>query len=552
MAQSLPNFLGPLNDFWKRLTIGQKAGLVLSATLILTMAVLLVTWTSKSPYVALYSELSGKDAAKIADVLRENKVPYRLSDGGSQILVPQNTVYEQRLHFAGLNLPSSGELGYELFDKPMLGMSEFMQRMNYHRALEGELSRTIGELEEIESARVHLVLPAPTLFEEDKKPPTASIVLRLNPNAKPTQKQIQGISYLIAYAVEGLDVENITIVDALGNLLSSSSGSSTAAGLTSTQLEVQYEMEKALTDKAKALLDDVVGPGKSQVKVSAKLNWNRTEKTIESYDNEAIAIRSEERQELSGATTEERSVTNYEVPRTVETIIPEVGNIERLSVSILVDGTYITTTNDDGTESHEFVDRTPAELNKFTTLVKSAVGFNEQRQDQISIVSFPFERFEEPVPTGNPEFQQRFLLRVLEKVILGLIIIGIFFLARSLLRKLSGTLPRLPSMEPNPAQLSGAPSTAGLPPGRSSSSASQDMQTSATETIDTPDGPRVIFKQKGPSTIEIEDAEISEETLKRAELTKRASKFIEEKPEQATQLFRSWLIEDRSHEFENR
>ncbi|MFH1011421.1 MAG: flagellar basal-body MS-ring/collar protein FliF [bacterium] len=546
MARAMDNFLSPINDFWKRLTLGQKAGLVVSTALVLCLLAALLTWTSKAPFATLYSDLSEKDASKVAEELRESKIPYRLAEGGSKILVPENQVYELRLHFASLGLPNSGVLGYELFDKPMLGMTEFMQKINFRRALEGELSRTIGELEEVESARVHLVLPEPSLYSEEKKEPTASVVVRLKPNVQMARRQIQGICYLIAYAVEGLTVDNITLVDASGNPLSGTLHRDAVAGLTATQLEVQFALEDALARKAGSLLDGVLGSGKAQVKVAAKLNWDRIERTVERFDPDQIAVRSEERRESSGegdteggATSQENQITNYEIPRTVEKIVPEVGGVGRLSVSVLVDGTYRIQKDASGKETREFVDRTPAEMRKLTDLVKTAVGFDETRKDQISVVCFPFERVEEPLlsvdsPTGN-----RLLMPILEKGILALLLVGIFLLARSLLRRVSFALPALPTMEAVPAKVTGGHATAALPSARTTEPALPAARATSSE------GPKVIFKTKEQTPIEIEEEEIPAETLRRAELQKRASQFVLEKPEQATQLVRSWIVEEK-------
>jgi flagellar M-ring protein FliF len=371
-------------------------------------------------------------------------------------------------------------------------------------------------------------------------------VLQLQPNVQLTQRQIQGISYLIAYAVEGMTTENITIVDASGNLLSGASNQNTAVGLTATQLEVQFALEEALARKAKTLLDGVVGPGKSEVKLAAKLNWDRSEKTVEQFDAERIAIRSEERRELTGeggidggATTEENQVTNYEIPRTVEKINPEVGNVERLWVSVLVDGTYRTTTDASGNETREVVDRSPAEIQKISDIVKTAVGFDETRRDRISVVSFPFEKIEEPLASGDPAMRRHFLLRVMEKGILALLLVGIFLLARSLVRRLAQAISSAPAVGGTmPAQIRGGRPTASLPAGVAAGTPLPAGSPGGSGT------PAVVFKEKGQGPIEIEEDEVPVDALKRAELQKRANQFIQEKPDLASQLVRSWIVED--------
>ncbi len=343
----MANLLRPLLDLWQRLTLGQRAGLVLVLGLVIAIAAGTVNYTTRPVYTTLYSGLNGKDAAQILDKLRERKIPFEVGADGGAIKVPQEQVAELRLDFAGAGLPRSGEIGYELFDKPMLGMTDFVQQMNYHRALEGELARSISELDAVESARVHLVVPGARLFREDQKPATASIVLQLKPGAVLTAQQVQGITYMTAYSVEGLAVENITMVDSRGTMLTGRAARNDMAGLSSTQLEVQRSVETDLEQKALGLLENTLGAGRAQVKVTAKLNWNRIERTVEDYSADRAATLSEERQESSGGEdlaggNSERTVTNYQVPHTIEKQQPEVGNIERISASVLIDGNYKT------------------------------------------------------------------------------------------------------------------------------------------------------------------------------------------------------------------
>jgi flagellar M-ring protein FliF len=496
------------------------------------------------------------------DKLRDDKVPFELSADGTTIKVPEKQVSQLRLQFAGMGMPSSGEIGYELFDKQTLGMTDFMQKMNFHRALEGEIARTISELDAVESARVHLVVPSPKLFEEDKKPPTASIVVQLKPGASLTQEQVQGIAYLTAFSVEGLEIQNITIVDMRGNMLTNMSSRDQMAGLSSTQLDYQHKVEQDLETKALALMQDILGSSKAQIKVTAKLNWNRIERTVENYDAERAATLSEERQEStgdpnseSGGGTSERSVTNYQVPKTIEKYVPEVGNVERISASVLIDGTYNVTKNPDGTETRAFVERTPQELQKFKTLVANAIGIDAKRNDEITVLSFPFSSQEEDLPQKSDGHS--FWLKLIEKIILGLLLVGLFLLARSLIARVGQRYPALPAGEtPAPALAAGEPAmmlVAGQPvpttPAEVASAASTAAAATRQATGSAPHSKlaeqqnQVIFKGK-PQTVVLEDSGPTVEALKHQELLRRTTEYILQRPENATQILRSWILDD--------
>jgi flagellar M-ring protein FliF len=550
----MPTLFRPFVDLWQRLTLAQRGGLVLATGLVIAVIAGAVSYTMRPVYTTLYSGLDGKDASQIVDKLRDQKVPFVVSADGGTIKVPQEQVSELRLGFAGAGLPRSGEIGYELFDKPMLGMTDFVQQMNYHRALEGELGRTITELEAVDGARVHLVVPSQRLFREDQKPATASIVLQLKPGATLSAQQVQGIAYMTAYSVEGLEVENISIMDTRGSLLTGRAARNDMVGLSATQLEVQNQVEKDLELKALALLENTLGPGRAQVKVTAKLNWNRVERTVENYDAERAATLSEERQESSGDnaagngnSTSERSVTNYQVPKTVEKYVPEVGNIERLSASVLVDGNYKVTKNADGTEARTYSERSPQELEKYRTLVATAIGLDRKRNDELTVVSFPFAQDELMVqekPAGLPWTQ------ILEKVLLGLALVGLFLLLRTFITRMVKSVPSVPAMTaalaPGSQPLAlgegarlAVPSTAGALASEAQSAAQSARAALGGE------GTRVILRQT-PQTIEVEDASPSVEVLKHQEVLKRTTDYIVNKPDNATQILRSWLLDESS------
>jgi len=547
----------PFIDLWQRLTLGQRAGLVLATGLALALAAGAVSYSTRPVYTTLYTGLSGKDASQIVDKLRERKIPFEVGADGTIVKVPQNLASELRLDFAGQGLPRSGEIGYELFDKPMLGMTDFVQKMNYHRALEGELGRTISELDAVESARVHLVVPSPRLFREDQKSATASIAIQLRPGASLTPQQVQAIAYMTAYSVEGLDADHITIVDMRGNLLSGATTRDSMVGLSATQLEVQRSVESQLERKALALLENTLGPNRAQVQVTAKLNWDRVERTIENYDAENAATLSEERQESvgdvdeegAGGATSERTVTNYQVPRTVEKFVPEVGNIERLSASVLVDGVYEEVPGEDGTTTRTYRERTPQELDKFRTLVAAAIGFDRTRQDELTVISFPFAQEEQPTPTTNALPW----MKIIEKALLGLALVGLFLLARTLILRLMKGVPALPAGAAMGALGEGETHyalTGGAMP-RTPAELAARAEGAAAALQEGPhitregSGPHVIFKQN-PQTIVVEEEAPSIEVLKHQELLKRTTDYIVQKPDQATQILRGWILDESS------
>lgn len=558
----------PFIDLWQRITLGQRAALVLGLGLIIAVVAGAVSYTTRPVYTTLYTGVSSKDAAQIADELRDQKIPFEVSSDGSTIEVPQQYVNKLRLELAGKGLPASGEIGYELFDKPMLGMTDFMQRMNYHRALEGELARTIAEIEGVEGARVHLVVPEQKLFREDKKPPTASIIVQLRPDVTLTHLQVQGVANLTAFSVEGLEVENITIVDSHGNLLTNGASRNDLAGLSNTQLEARHNIETDLERKALTMLEDVLGPGKARAKVTVELNWDRIERTVENYDAERSAVLSEELQESQGGaqaegSRTERIVTNYQVPRTVETYVPEVGNIERISASVLVDGSYVENTDAEGAETRTFVERTPQELEKYRTLVAAAIGIDPGRNDELTVISLPLSVEEEEIPLETGGSPNGILLKIIEKAVLLGILVGLFFLVRTLIVRLSDRLPALPGRAGPQAALAGAGGQAALTSGvsfpgtpaeaaESAAQAAQSVMRAAAENAEAASesgGTQVIFKDRAPTTVVMEEEAPDIEVLKQKEILRRTTQYIVEKPENATQVLRSWVLEEASKKY---
>ncbi len=384
------------------LAVFTMVGLVVGTALILS-------WAQTQYYAPLYSNLGAEEAGQVIEQLGTMGVSYRIDDNGRSISVPSGDVDETRMKLAVQGLPTPQNIGYARFDQNNIGMTDFLQKVNYRRALEGELARTIGGLDEVASARVHLVIPEERLFEEDENPPTASIVLKLRGTIKLRQRQLQGISYLVASAVEGMSPDHVTLIDYDGNLLSSQTGRDETAMLSSTQFELRKNVERYLEQKAETMLAGVIGQGRTVVRITADLDFQQISTTVESFDPDSIAIRSEQRttqrgSETSGAgdTTSgalsaraddqlEDVITNYEVPRKVSNIISEVGGIKRLTIAVLVDGNYEETISPEGIAETEYLPRSPEELDRFAAIIKNAVGFTETRQDQFEIVNVPFD-----------------------------------------------------------------------------------------------------------------------------------------------------------------
>jgi flagellar M-ring protein FliF len=434
----------------------QKITLAVLAFALILAFVLIISWASRPQMAVLFSGLNPKDAGKIVDELKTSKIPYKVEAGGSTILVSENQVYEQRMKFANLGIPQEGIVGYEIFDQTKLGMTDFVQKLNYHRALEGELARTLTGLEEIAQARVHIVIPKPALFEEDKKPTTASVVLRMKPSAHLKREQVGGITNLIASSVEGLATENITIIDSRGNVLSSEMGKDRAIALSASQYEMTRHVEGYLEEKAQSMLIGALGPDRSIIRVTAELNFDRIEKTSQTFDPEGQVVRSEEVTSKTGSSgsqnpqpnttlvsssnssdNEEGTVTNYEISNTVEHVVEAAGSIERLSIAVLVDGNYRTITDATGKKTREYVERTQEELGKLDAIVKNAIGFNKARGDQITVSSMPFDssREMEVAEEFARAERYRFWQNIIQKGIMALMAIAILLTANILLRR---------------------------------------------------------------------------------------------------------------------
>ncbi|MCX8044271.1 MAG: flagellar basal-body MS-ring/collar protein FliF [Desulfobacterota bacterium] len=411
-----------------------KKRILLLIAVLLTIVCLigLIVWANRIDYKTLYTGLSAEDAGAVITRLRDKKVPYRVANDGSSILVPSSKVYELRMELASEGLPQSSTVGYEIFDKQNIGVTEFIQKVNFQRALQGELARTISKFAEVKSARVHLTIPEKSLFREDQEKPRASVVLTLHAGRRLLDAQIQGIAHLVSSSVEGLTPENVFIVDAHGKLLAGGKDRSRQVELTSTQQQLQSATEKALEDKIINLLGNVVGHDKINAKVSVVMDFTQIEQTVENYDPNSTVVRSEQRSsekssgKRSGAVgipgvvsntpetkqqTEEGGLKtseynksdetiNYEISRITKHIINQPGSINRITAAVLIDGTYVNEKTDKGQLNRKYVPRTDEEMKKYEALVKRAVGYDEQRGDSVEVVNVQFSELVSEAPSA--------------------------------------------------------------------------------------------------------------------------------------------------------
>ena len=433
-----------IKPWWNDLNTASRfmyVGVFLAGTVAATVMLFFIFSPS---FETLYSGLDPAEAGEVVEKLKENKVVFRLENGGTTVMVPRQNIYELRLQLASEGLPRSGTIGYEIFDKSNLGMTEFLQKVNYRRALEGELAKSISAIRGVKGARVHIVIPETRLFRESQKEATASIVLTLGGSGGVSSSQVEGVIYLVSASVEGLSPDNVTILDSAGRLLSSKKLGSDIGAMSTTQLEIRKQVEDYLENKALSMLEPVVGAGKAVVKISSQLNFEQVEQTIENFDPDNPSIRSEERIQESASESSpdaqyagktinnstENVVTNYEINKTVQHVINSVGNIERLWVAILVDGKYEPVPGSDGGET-KFVPRTQDELDRISGIVKSAVGFDILRNDIMKIETAPFAR--DDIEYSEPFFSNDRIdnwLRIGGKLLMATLGFMIFLKAR--------------------------------------------------------------------------------------------------------------------------
>ncbi len=520
----------------------------------------LILRLAEPTYTPLYSNLDPDDAGRIVARLESLGVEHKLRGDGTTILVADDKVLRTRMAMAEEGLPSGGSIGYEIFDnREALGTTSFVQNINHLRALEGELARTIRAIRNVQAARVHLVLPKREVFAREEKKPSASIVLRVMGNGIATQ-QVKAIQHLVASAVEGLDPGSVSIVDQRGTLLASGDGDSAdGVGMTSALEERNAAFEGRLRKQVEGILSSIVGPGKARVQVAAELHFNRITQSSENFDPESQVVRSTQLTEsvetnsesegeeavsagnelpdsdLAGAgpsSSSQSSVTeetiNYEISRTTTTEIMEAGRIKRLSVAVLVDGIY----EEQADGSQSYIGRSEEELTQISALVKSAIGYDEARGDQLEVINLRFAPIEAPEAIEAAEpllgLYKSDYMRIAEMVILG--ILGILFILLVFRPLINGLLE--------------APGTAVATIGDGSSDPDAPQ-------LAAPEGEQAMLAEGGGASIEAlpaPDGSIAQmidiaqvEGQVKASSVKKVGEIVQNHPEEAVAIVRSWM-----------
>jgi flagellar M-ring protein FliF len=412
----------------------------------------------------LFTDLSLEDSSAVIKDLERQAIPFEIRNDGAIIMVPKDKVTRLRMKLAEGGLPKGGGVGYEIFDKSdALGTTSFVQNINHLRALEGELARTIRAIDRVQAARVHLVLPERPLFARETPEPSASIVVRVRGSLEP--QQIRSIRHLVASAVNGLKPQRVSIVDEAGQLLADGAGGEQDNTVAD---ERRNAFEKRLRNEVEAIVSSVVGAGRARVQLSADFDYNKITQTSDKFDPEGRVLRSSQTREESSATAEtngqvtvnnelpgnqqnggpvardqskkSEETNNYEISRTTKTEVTEAGRVNRISVAVLVDGSYAK--NDKGEMVYQ--DRSKEQLDRIATLVRSAIGFDQKRGDQVEVVNLRFAEAPMVAPLAEPtgllgmlQFTKDDVMYVIElgvMMLLGLVVL--FMVIRPLVKRI--------------------------------------------------------------------------------------------------------------------
>lgn len=431
-----------------RYTLMQRVMIIIIFLGIISSIISLVIWAGRPEYQVLFSNLPANNASQVVAELQSKKVPYKLENGGQTILVPAAKVAELRLSFAEFGYGVESVKGYELIDDSKIGMTTFMQELNMKRALEGELMKTINQFSEVRNCRVHLVLPENRLFEAQQSG-SASVVVHLEPGRTLNERQVKGIASLVSNSVKGIKPESVVIVDSEGNLLSSSLQENQELGAAGTQWDLKTREENRLQQKVREIVESIVGPNNAVVKVSLDMNFEQLERTLDVPDPDNVVVLSEEihTESSNDADTSagnranrqrQNTITNYEVGRRVERYVGNTGTIKRLSVAVLVNGYYHEQTTTEGKKEYQYTPRSARELDQIAALVKSAVGFDEQRGDNVEVqnIQLSSHNYADDKQYFEKVEQQQFRQNLINRGLIGLSLLAAFLVIRSLFKSM--------------------------------------------------------------------------------------------------------------------
>ncbi|MCC7010569.1 MAG: flagellar M-ring protein FliF [Acidobacteria bacterium] len=535
-------------------TLSAKQILGLASAFVAVVAVVVGSayWINQPSYTLLVADMDAETATAVVSKLKAGRIPYELGDGGRTVSVPAERVDELRLDLASGGLPSAGRIGFEIFDRPAFGTTEFLEHVNYRRALEGELARTIGTLAEVSSARVHIAMAKESLFVDQEQPAKASVVLKLRGNRPLAASTVKGIQNLVSGSVEALRPESVVILDTFGRPLTRPQESDDALA-SSAQGDRQQQIERDLTAKVVSLLEPVVGAGRVRVNVSAQLNPDSVEQTEEHWDPTTVLRSRQSSSEGTAAAASAAGVAgaranqppalstaaapapaaaapvaalsgpgrvsetaNYEVGRVTRHTVSPQGALARLSVAVILDDERVTSTADGATKTTTRP-WDPQGLQRIQGLVSAAVGFNQDRGDQLTVENIAFDATPLEAAPAEPTIGQQVLQQVklywpaaLRLVgVVGIAFVALFGVIRPLTRAMTSTVT--PAALPAPAGAS-----ARLP---------------------------TVKEMEGQIEAELDGA-ANGQGRRLPVLTKRVAKLANEEPEQLARIVRGWIAED--------
>jgi len=478
-------FVQGLTGFLKGLGAARLAAMVAVTVALIGFFAFVIMRVTSPQMTTLFTDLSVEDSSSIIKELERQGIPFEMRNDGAILMVPKDKVTRLRMKLAEGGLPKGGGVGYEIFDKSeTLGSTSFVQNINRLRALEGELARTIRAIDRIQAARVHLVLPERPLFSREAPEPSASIVLRVRGALEP--QQVRAIRHLVASAVSGLKPQRVSIVDEAGQLLADGALADAGdGGLTGDERRVNFE--KRLRSQVESIVSSVVGTGRARVQLSADFDYNKITQTSDTFDPEGRVLRSSQSREESSLSADNRDgqvtvnnelpgnqrqdaaptardqskkseeINNYEISRVSKTEVTEAGRVNRISVAVLVDGIYAK--NDRGETVYQPRDK--EQLDRIAALVRSAIGFDQKRGDQVEVVNLKFADPPAAIPVNEPaglfgvlSFTKDDVMNLIEMVVvllLGLVVV--FMVVRPLVKRILSpdAAAALPAPAPAPA-----------------------------------------------------------------------------------------------------
>lgn len=522
-------------------------------TLLILFVFLITFKLSKPAMVTLFSGLNRSDSVEILDELESEFIEYEIRKGGAEIVVPANKVLETRMKMAKKNLPNGNAIiGYEIFDRSEnLGVSSFVYNVNLKRALEGELSRTISSFKDVKRAKVHLVIPTQNLFSKSHQKPTASVILEMFNNKMLALSEIASISHLVATAVPGLNIKDITIVDTQGRALKKGVSSEDDLGiLASTSDEYKAQYEKRIKSEVEQLLETSLGYGSVEVQVSAEMDFDRIITDSEIFDPEGQVVRSVQTVEEKEASNDDNGnvtvqnnipegqnqntsgssnkmervdeVTNFEVSKTTKKYIKQAGSIKRLTVAVLVDGKY---TFDKEVSEYIYSPRTKEEIIQIEKLTKSAIGFNDERGDLVEVVNMKFSKDAMgSLEEGNFDWLKRDLSAIVKTLITGIVVILIVLLViKPIINKIFESVK---------------------------SEVDEASASSYSKAIEIAKDPKLIAEEESDlafEDIQEEDVDLKEFAIKKkASVIDKINEFIEENPKEFVMIMRQVINKDSS------